>query len=138
NGTPRSTARKNPQVTRNREATMYLKSRPFSTSSTMPRATSIGLGNRSLPESRTAPSQERRNAAPTSKGRRTEGREGEDALRAGSPPGRRPLAFRLRSRGSNVLGGGSVILTPPRCKVGGRPVYHRRMGRSSLQNGRCP
>src|SRR5262245_9257461 len=137
NGTPRSTARKNPQVTRNSEATMYLKSRPFSISSTMPRATSNGLGKRSLPESRTAPSQESRNAVATSKGRRTGVREGEDAFRAASPSGPRLLTFRLRSRGGNVLADGSFILRPPRCKAGGSLVYHRRMGRSSLQNGRC-
>src|SRR5262245_3937852 len=138
NGTPRSTARKNPQVTRNSEATMYLCNTPFSASSTIPRPTAIGVGNRSLPESRTAPSQERRNAVATSKGRRTDVREDEDTFRAASPTGSRLLTFRPRCRGSNVLGDESFIWRLPRCKAGGSLVYHRTMGRSSLQNGRCP
>src|SRR5439155_7144313 len=53
-GTPMSTASVNPHVTRKSDATMYLKSRPFCTSSMMPRRTLPGVGNKSLCEIRTA------------------------------------------------------------------------------------
>src|SRR5437016_1501076 len=54
NGTPTTTASVNPHETRNTDATMYFKSKPFWISSTMPLATLPGVGNRSLWDQRTA------------------------------------------------------------------------------------
>src|SRR4051794_29750404 len=68
-GTPITAARVNPQVTRKSEAAIYFSKRPFSPSSTMPRRTSIGLGNKSLWENLTAISQTTRNSRPTVSGR---------------------------------------------------------------------
>src|SRR6266568_2036626 len=53
-GTPSTTASVNPHETRNTDATMYLMSNPFWISSMIPRATLPGVGNKSLPDQRTA------------------------------------------------------------------------------------
>src|SRR5438270_6605256 len=49
NGTPISTAKVNPQVTRKSDATMYLNNKPCSASSAIPATTSSGAGTISLP-----------------------------------------------------------------------------------------
>src|SRR6266540_2334832 len=68
-GTPKATASPNPQVTRKSDATMYFRSSPFSANSRIPRTTSIGLGNRSLPDSLTEPSQQVKNKPTVASGR---------------------------------------------------------------------
>src|SRR3984893_8117638 len=53
-GTPITTASVNPHETRKSDATIYFRSRPFWISSKMRRATFPGVGNKSLPDHRTA------------------------------------------------------------------------------------